>query len=280
MTTTYVPCHDNNAYFHAFAEPNKILIAGSKGLDVWPDCDLIVNLDANFRPMVGVTPAAPPPPPKPLLTFSNKDWAGLAKYIIKPDAKKMKDLSEIKKKPDYIDVLWPDMKVPMLSYMFWVKLYEMVTAKSKEKPEEDYEVLFTCQGGHGRTGTSMCCFLVGSRAYNPLTAIQFVRENYCKSAVENVDQETYLWAVGAAIMKSDNKEEEEIDTLKKKYKSWCDKNYSKSSVASSYHPPSSSAFNSQTPLYGPAKGSNVPQVWDYKTNKWLTQDEIDAEMYV
>lgn len=270
--STYKPCHDDNLYFNAFAPPSNIVIAGSKGYQVWPDCDLIVNLDAINKPMVGVAPPPPPTPPRPLLSFSNKDWSDLLKYVVKPAPVPKK---EIKKKPDIIDVLWPDMKTPLLSASFWIQLYEQVAKHAEKNPNENYEVLFTCTGGHGRTGTSMCCFLVGSGAYDPLAAIQYVREHYCKSAVENMDQEDYLWSVGAAIMEAEGHEKEVIATARTKYKAWVDKNYKK--ATSGYVYPTGP---SRTPSYNPAQGSALPQVWDYKENKWVKQDDIDREIYM
>ena len=48
-----------------------------------------------------------------------------------------------------------------------------------------------CLGGHGRTGTALACLavLVG---YPPPDAVAWVRANYCPSAVETAEQESFV----------------------------------------------------------------------------------------
>ena len=52
-----------------------------------------------------------------------------------------------------------------------------------------------CLGGHGRTGTALACLavLTGTPAAQ---AVGWVREVYCKKAVETPDQETFVEGFG------------------------------------------------------------------------------------
>lgn len=94
--------------------------------------------------------------------------------------------------PPIVSITWKDFGVPAAAgWEFWREFTNQVK-KSGAK-----DVLVTCQGGHGRTGTCLSlihAFLTGSEGWD---SIKFVRESYCKSAVETPSQEDYIMAVVA-----------------------------------------------------------------------------------
>jgi protein-tyrosine phosphatase len=53
-----------------------------------------------------------------------------------------------------------------------------------------------CLGGHGRTGTALACLAVLG-GYPPEEAVAWVRANYCPSAVETAEQESFVLALHA-----------------------------------------------------------------------------------
>lgn len=209
--TTFTSCHDDNSYFAPFKD-GKILIAGSRRADLVRDADLIVNA---YDPLVGYKP----PPAKPVLNFSNPDFWGKLAEMAMISAKKIPA-----KEPDIIDIDWRDYGVPDLSAWFWRELYLLTEQIPLKEGSDTIDILFTCMGGHGRTGTAMVCYLLGSGAYDPLTAIKFVRKNYCLKAVESLEQEKYVWAVGATFLMAEKHSTEKIEELHAKYKSWCNSN--------------------------------------------------------
>lgn len=253
-TTTYTACHDHNKYMQPFTTPKELFIAGSAGWKMDKDCDLIINLDAVYKGLL-----SPPAPARPTVEASSEYWGELQQYEFQGE---QKEEEKPKKNAEIIDVRWADFKVPNLTAAFWYALWQKVEKRIEEHPDQDYELLFTCQGGHGRTGTAMACFLAASGAYDPLTAIKWVRQYYCKSAVENRDQEKYLWYVGASILRSEGHEQAVIDKLKGEYDEWCDKNYSSKSTYTG------SGF---------ARGSSKPMRYNSKLNAWEDYDTADKE---
>lgn len=85
-----------------------------------------------------------------------------------------------------VTIDWPDMGVPPLKPGFWDKLLSLA------KKQGYKNVLFYCVGGHGRTGTALSSILVECSGLTPNDAILFVRDNYCKEAVESNSQVKYL----------------------------------------------------------------------------------------
>lgn len=92
---------------------------------------------------------------------------------------------------------WPDMKAPELSAKFWnalvVVLKAIATKRKKEKPDARVCVVVFCMGGHGRTGTALSIlaslFGVVPESKCP---VEFIREKYCKNAVESNVQLDYV----------------------------------------------------------------------------------------
>lgn len=80
---------------------------------------------------------------------------------------------------------WPDFSVPDLTSNFWLVLLQGI---QKEKYKT---VIFTCTGGHGRTGTALTAILI-AQGWVAEDAMDFVRASYCTEAVETTSQELYL----------------------------------------------------------------------------------------
>lgn len=112
--------------------------------------------------------------------------------------------------PDnYLDLDWPDYKEPPVPLKFFKMLHqEIVKAKFKN-------VLISCMGGHGRTGTALAAILVAAFNYEPEDAVDFVHTNYCEEAIESRAQFEYLGAKYETFVK-----EEERKTWGTTTKSW------------------------------------------------------------
>lgn len=76
---------------------------------------------------------------------------------------------------------WPDMGIPPVTLDFWIRLWEML-------PEH---TVICCMGGHGRTGTALAALLIAS-GVTYYDAIDMVRKDHCKKAIETESQEKYL----------------------------------------------------------------------------------------
>ena len=172
--------HEDNKFLTPFSK-KSIGVGGSRGSSCTNDCDLIVDCGRLVPPQKG-------------LFASNKRYRILEKYI---------------ETPDIIKIAWTDYSIPPVLPGFWVDLYNLIPNNSK--------VIFTCTGGHGRTGTGLVCFLMGSGEYNPVQALKYVRATYCSSAVENSGQEGYIWNVGEWVLQQEGHEQKYIDRLYGKF---------------------------------------------------------------
>lgn len=93
---------------------------------------------------------------------------------------------------DEIHMRWPDFSTPEVPPTFWSYLLKQVG-------EQGYKtVVFTCDGGHGRTGTALACILV-AQGWPAAEAMDFIREGYCKEAIETESQEDYIYTVDEAL---------------------------------------------------------------------------------
>lgn len=84
----------------------------------------------------------------------------------------------------YIDV--PDYGIPEIQYEFWINLWEGYIKPNKLK------VVFACAGGHGRSGMISSIFVAFATGMTGQQAIDYVRNLYCKEAVETATQEAYV----------------------------------------------------------------------------------------
>lgn len=84
-------------------------------------------------------------------------------------------------------VNWPDFGVPgQLDRNWW-------DAFVQDLKEIDGNVVMFCQGGHGRTGTAACILgVLAGQVPVGEDPVQWVRENYCQSAVETWEQIFYI----------------------------------------------------------------------------------------
>ena len=161
--------------YHSSHPPTVVLRSGDDwGLSVcsWPtvrenmkDFDLLVNCTGSslFHSSTHIIP--------PKLTT-------LQQYSHAPKHKQEQD------KEIVID--WPNMGTPYdLPFQFWLDLYQVITQTPK--------TLLFCQGGHGRTGTALGILLIASGALkDKKKSISWVRENYCRRAIESSKQEDMI----------------------------------------------------------------------------------------
>ncbi len=160
------PCHDGPQF--AF-ELGKSRIWGSKADDVKDtveDWDLMIPLVGDHDTYT------------PRNHISSNDEA--------------KDLLPLELTEPYIPAIlsidWPDFGVPFISAVWWKGLVRFLQ-------DFDGEVVFFCQGGHGRTGTALTIVsLLGD--VNSSDAVEcplyWIRENYCDHAVETFEQVDYI----------------------------------------------------------------------------------------
>lgn len=85
--------------------------------------------------------------------------------------------------PPIVDITWPDFGNPIFKRDWWELLYKTI---SEMKPTN---VVFHCQGGHGRTGTALAILAALNGEKEP---IKFIRQFYCADAVESGEQVEYI----------------------------------------------------------------------------------------
>ena len=92
------------------------------------------------------------------------------------------------KLPNFANVIqidWRDYSVPKsLTLDDW----KHVVAEIRERKE----ALVFCMGGHGRTGTLGAILAIFFQLCKPEEGIKYIRENYCKEAVESMEQVKYI----------------------------------------------------------------------------------------
>ena len=126
----------------------------------------------------------------------------------------------------------PDMGVPAKPEEF-----RKLVLWTRKQLEEGKKVHCGCIGGHGRTGTFLSALVC---EFGEKDAIRYVREHYCKKAVESTSQVKFLT-------------EEFGITKVEGYKSSWSSSSSKSSKGSS-------SSGSRVEKYGPLKGNGC--IWD------------------
>jgi len=87
-----------------------------------------------------------------------------------------------------ISVDWSDSAAPPVSTEWWMALV-------KDISRFDGDVIFCCVGGHGRTGTALVAVAHFANVVKG-DVVMWIRENYCKSAVESLIQLDWLKSVG------------------------------------------------------------------------------------
>jgi hypothetical protein len=90
-----------------------------------------------------------------------------------------------KNKNPVVEIDIPNGNVPNLDLKFWKDLVKVIRYEKKD-------VLIACVGGHGRTGTCLAilaALMLPEAKENPII---YIREHYCKKAVENTKQYNYI----------------------------------------------------------------------------------------
>lgn len=160
-----VPCHTGPQY--AF-EIGKSRIFGSRAADVThlDDWDLMVPLCGDYD---HYTPANP--------VRCNQE----AQDVLPSQLTKVYT-------PAILAIDWPDFDVPYLDPSWWKTLVEFLF-------DFEGDVVFFCQGGHGRTGTALTILATLSGNVDPSgieCPIYWLRERYCDHAVETYSQLDYI----------------------------------------------------------------------------------------
>ncbi len=118
------------------------------------------------------------------------DCAGVApkggSSFVESNVRKYRNLNT-KPQRDHIRLHWQDYGTPPVGRDFWTRLLALLPKKG--------QILVCCMGSHGRTGTAMACLMVASNLWTASEAIDYVRRNHCKEAVETNAQETYIESI-------------------------------------------------------------------------------------
>ena len=169
ITPKYTGCdHDGSKL--VFKLGGKKLFASSwQGLDEYSgNWDLIIDLADNVRPKSTVQGF--------VKTISSPRFKELEGFVVPTETKIVP--SEI------LSLNWPDMSAPKATLNFWQQLWDMLPATT----------VVACVGGHGRTGTCLCALLIVN-GYSDMEAMELVRKEHCKKAVESFPQEEYLYRI-------------------------------------------------------------------------------------
>lgn len=98
---------------------------------------------------------------------------------------------------EVINLNWPDMSPPPLfiGAHFWQELFDSIMEQDHIK-----RVVCCCSAGQGRTGTLLSIFaLVSGLADNPRSAVNYMRYNYNRKAVETDSQYNYLQLINRQL---------------------------------------------------------------------------------
>lgn len=87
---------------------------------------------------------------------------------------------------DEVYVDWKDFGIPPVGKDYWEYIWTQIQLHGYKT------VACTCLGGHGRTGTALSAMYAVAKGVTGSVALNFVRSEYCKSAVETAGQEEYL----------------------------------------------------------------------------------------
>lgn len=99
------------------------------------------------------------------------------------------------KDPALLKVDWPDRQDPPLHFEFWPAFTDMVTG----------DIVTACQGGHGRSGTSLVCMMMCLIPdYTPYAAICHLRALHCARAIESKVQHEYIGKFGEFLGRGDD----------------------------------------------------------------------------
>lgn len=111
---------------------------------------------------------------------------------------------------------WTDRAAAPVHPQFWINLAERLKAEAIKEP---IRVLCSCQGGHGRSGTSLVSLMMAlNPLYTPLDAITHLRALHCPRAIESVTQHQYLNWVGQEMGRvEDALEAENVTSFRERF---------------------------------------------------------------
>ena len=101
--------------------------------------------------------------------------------------------------PPIVKLDWPDMGIPPAGLAFWRALINILPPQGK--------VVVACMGSHGRTGTTLAALLIVSQGMIAREAIDYVRRQHCKKAIESLAQEKYLQSLSDAMVRDKGREQ-------------------------------------------------------------------------
>ncbi len=115
--------------------------------------------------------------------------------------------------PAIVGLSWPDRGVPNLGRSWWKSLAGEIKALNGK-------VGVCCTGGHGRTGTMLAILipLLGGVKGKKKCPVAWVRENYCKEAVESDAQLDYVEYITGRVVKVDASDDIKHDLAPKEEK--------------------------------------------------------------
>lgn len=91
-------------------------------------------------------------------------------------------LPEMANKPRIVHLEWADRQAPPVHPQFWVDLSQMLYG----------DVMTSCQGGHGRSGSAAVILMMNWTDYSALEAIIHLRAVHCPRAIESTVQHDYI----------------------------------------------------------------------------------------
>lgn len=112
---------------------------------------------------------------------------------------------------------WDDRQAPPVYVEFWPALVVKLEAEAAAL-KRPLKVLTICQGGHGRSGSSLTILMMLWSDYSPLDAITHLRAIHCPRAIESKVQHEYLNAVGKMLGRPENAHDaEQVKSFKDRF---------------------------------------------------------------
>lgn len=169
------PCHrEGDPFCYLFGDDTgrpKITLGGASqggsGISKSLDVDLLLDLKASAN---SFTPARGPG------FGGDMEWANA--HWPRTGAK--------------MCILWADGGAPPMDGQFFVDLIDWFEKSLVEQGRDEGHVVFSCIGGHGRTGTALAAVLIGVLNWSAEEAICYVREKYCDRTIETSAQVNWL----------------------------------------------------------------------------------------
>lgn len=99
-------------------------------------------------------------------------------------------VEKVQNKHKVVKLYIPDYDVPKFDRAFWKDFAKDILLSM----QKGYDILVACTGGHGRTGLVIAILagLLIKPDTESMGATAYIREHYCKEAVETLEQEDYV----------------------------------------------------------------------------------------